>query len=457
MVFFLIMSLFSAVDARPLSQEEMSKCKKVALVAGTYDPFTHGHESMGTAILKDTPFDCVVFLPTKDPPHKIAAPFKTRYEMIEAALQNEEKLFYPLWEDTQISPKEYVKKIRALTQEKTVFAVLGSDLSPQTKMFYINEFRLGPDGYIITGRGEDPEIAKAFKKKPHYVVHPAFTVSSTQARKWFVDNPAVYFSSAPKEFPDSIIRPEVSRYIADNGLYLATDGVTTRSIFRIAKTGTLNLVSDLNLYHPLREILVKLNASKTAVPEGLTVNSQVVKIQKQLGTGLTATAYTINYNGKEVVAKVANDRPHSSFSIKQDVLISQWLGLKTSINVPNIHWVDPSGAMKVADKIGGESLKDYLIRTKGVLDPEIEMQLRRTVSDALKMANKTNLKLDLSTDNLKISEGKVYLIDAGPIPPDAKLPTSFDKYLDRWGAASKVEIKKNCSNALKGLLLELRY
>lgn len=456
-LFFISVFVFQSAVAKELKDIEMSKCKSIAIVAGTYDPFTYGHENMGIAIRKNLPFDCVVFLPTQDPPHKIATPFQTRYEMLEAALKNEEGLFYPSQADLKLSPKEYVKKMRNLSQDKKVFAVLGSDLSDKNYMYWINRYRLDPDGYIITGRGDNPVVAKAFENKPYHVVHPDNSTSSTKARAWFVQRPETYFNPGipAVELPNTILREEVSRYILDNGLYLGSDGVTTRGPLRMAKTAVTGTLNQVGLYHPLREVLV--NKHKQDQLTEIVVNGKNYPLKKHLGSGLTADAYVFNYDGQDMVVKIANQRPNSPASIKQDVLVGEWLNSKTSINVPDVAYMDPDGKFKVTTKIGGESLGDYLKRTNGVIAPEIESQLRTAVDDMINMSKKTNIKLDLSIDNLKIWNGKVYLIDAGPIPADVKHPMSFKEFTRTWGSHTKLTIKSHCSFALKGLLSELKH
>ncbi len=75
---FLLSFLLSHADAGVLNAKNLKNCKNIAIVAGTYDPFTNGHELMGKEILKKLEFDCVVYLPTGNPPHKIASPLQTR-------------------------------------------------------------------------------------------------------------------------------------------------------------------------------------------------------------------------------------------------------------------------------------------------------------------------------------------------------------------------------------------
>lgn len=453
----IIFMLSSNASAELLSEEKIKNCKKIAIVAGTYDPFTNGHKIMGQEIVKNLPFDCVVYLPTQDPPHKIASPFQTRYEMIEAALKGDPNLFYPSAEDLKLNPKDYVKKLKSYGGAREVYAVLGSDLSPKNMMYFINKFRLEPDGHIITGRGdEEIKIAKAFERKPYHVVPINESYSSTQARTWFVKNDDVYFTKDvdPARFPNNILDPEVSKYIKDNGLYLGTDGITTRSPGRMIKTQANALLDQAGLFHPLRKILV--NKNKQDVLTEIVIDGKTYPLRKHLGSGLTADAYVFNFDGKDHVIKIANERLKSSASILQDVKIGNWLNQKTSIQVPEVHEFHPEGKWKISTLVGGESLGEYLVKNKGVMEPHIENALRAAVNDTLELSAKTNIKLDLSLDNLKIWNGKVYLIDAGPIPADVKHPMSYEDYTKKWSSHAKVKISNKCSNVLKVFLLNAR-
>lgn len=447
--------------AYPLTAAHLKNCKNIAVVAGTYDPFTVGHESLGRGILKELKYDCVLYLPTGNPPHKIASPLKSRYEMLEAALKDDPKLFYPEWDDLAISPKTLIDKLKtAGGTKREVFAVLGGDLSPKNYMYWINRFRLNPDGYIIAERGgEALEIAPAFKNRPIQILPPSETEldapSSSKARKWFVENEHVYFKDGGigSEFPEKIVRKEVAEYIAHNGLYYGSDGVTTRSPGRILTSAFKDGLIKLGLFEKMREIIVQKHKQDQLVD--VIIDGKTYPLKKHLGSGLTADAYILNYEGEEWVVKIANQRPGSPNSIIQDVKIATYLDKKTSINIPELKAIAPDGKYKISKLIRGESLGDYITRNKGVLEPEIEKQLRQIVDDMLKLSATANTKLDLSVDNLKIWNNKIYLIDAGPIPPDSNHPMNFETFMQGWkrGAAGKVPLKQKCANLFKTLQL----
>jgi nicotinic acid mononucleotide adenylyltransferase len=457
---FLISTLLTlgSTFAKSLTEEEIKKCKKIAVIAGTYDPFTNGHEAMGNEILKKLPFDCVVYLPTKNPPHKIASPFQSRYEMIQAALNDHPNLFFPDQKDLELSSRDYIEKLKVTGNKKEVFAVLGSDLSPQTKMYYINKLRMNPDGFIVTGRGEEEvPVAEAFKKKPLHVLPMENDLSSTKVRRWFSSNADIYFmdSGVPQDrLPKGMLRQSVADYIKDKGLYLGSDGVTERSAARIAKTFVNEGLQKVGLFHPLRNVLVKRN--KQDALTHVTIDGQQYELKKHLGSGLTADAYIFDYEGQKHVIKIANARPRSGASIIQDVTIGTWLNKKTSIRVPEVQKMDPEGKWKITTLIGGESLGEYLSNRGGTMEPHIEKEIKNVIDDMLKLSAATNIKLDLSVDNLKIWNDKVYLIDAGPIPPDVSHPVSYEEFKSKWVSHIKPGSRQKCSTVLKTFLLKAK-
>lgn len=453
-IFFIVFFFASGSVAKPLSIMEMEKCSAIAIVPGTYDPFTNGHQGMGREILNKLDFDCVVYLPTQDPPHKISSPFKSRYEMLEAALGEDEKLFYPSADDLSMSPKDYVKKLREHSKNKKVFVAMGSDLSPKNYMYFINRFRLDPDGYIMTGREkEEVVVARAFERRPYHVLNPPESLSSTSVRKWFQANEEIYFASTvgAQRAPLEMIHPKVSDYIVQHGMYFASPSDTTRSVGRLATSAVQGAANKLGLFNPIREALVKKYSQPNLT--SLEIDGKTYPMKRHLGAGLTADAYIINYQGEDLVVKVANQRAKSPGSILSEIRVSRWLDERTAIKVPEIIAADPEGKWKIARFVSGESLGEYLKRTNGVIEPAVETELRKATEEMLNMSRRTNVKLDFSVDNLKIWNGKVYLIDPGTIPADARHPATYEHFLRGWTSQLKLSGRNRCSLALRRLLI----
>ena len=435
-----------------LTEDDIRNCKKIAYVMGTFDPFTNGHENIGNTITSQLAFDCVLYHPNGNSFSKMPTPLEARYEMMEAALRDNPKLFYPSPEDLQLDSKSYIKKIKSLSKSIEVYAVLGSDHSPKNKQYFLYKYILDPKGYIIVGRGEDIVLASGFKKAPHHVLPTDNSTSSTQVRKWFIENEDVYFTEdVPNErYPNHLIHPKISEYIKENGLYIGSNGSTAQSQLGKAKTQLFTFLDKIGLYAPVKEQLIKRHQQNTLTD--IEINGEKYPLKKHLGSGRTADAYIFNYNNQEHVIKIANDRPNSPKSIIQDVKVGQGLNYKTSIKVPEIQAVDPEGKWKIASFIGGESLGDYIKSRNGYIEPHIKRQLESIVSDMVNLSKKTNIKLDLSVDNLRIWNNKIYLIDAGPVPASVKHPMSYQEYANAWGRYLKIKINNKCEYALRAIL-----
>ena len=153
-----------------------------------------------------------------------------------------------------------------------------------------------------------------------------------------------------------------------------------------------------------------------------------------------------------MVIKIANNRLKSPSAITQDVTIGNWLNMKTAIKVPEVEAIHPEGKWKITKLIRGESLGEYMNRTGGKIDPAIEEQLRKAVDSMLELSKTTNTKLDLSLDNLKIWNNQVYLIDAGPIPPDVTHPMSYEAFFTKWKTQSKTPLVKRCAKIWTALM-----
>lgn len=451
LVLFLLMTDLSF--SKPLTAEDMKNCASIAIIPGTFDPFTNGHEAMGKEITKTLPFDCVLYIPSQDTPHKTPSPFQSRYDMVEAALRDSDSLFYPAQEDLLLSPKEYIEKLRASMGSKKMFAVMGSDLSPNNHMYWINRFKRNPDGYIFTGRdGETVKVAESFKQRPYHIVYPGNSLSSTTVRKWFQANDEIYFSGdkAAAMAPDELIHPRVSQYIVDHGMYFASPSETKRTLGKVVTSTVQKAVNKLGLFDAIREVLVKKHSQSKLT--SIEIDGQSYPLKRHLGAGLTADAYIIHYKGEDLVVKIANQRPHSPNSILSEIRVSTWLDKKTGIRVPEIIDVDPEGKWKVSRFVGGESLGEYLKRTNGVMEASVEAEVRKSVEEMIALSKKTNVKLDLSVDNLKIWNGKVYLIDPGPIPPHASHPQSYAEFYQRWTSQLKIKGTNPCAFALRSLI-----
>ncbi len=60
--------------------------RKVAILGGTFDPVHWGHLLMAQTALSQVALEQVIWIPTRCPPHKVAAKFEHRMEMVHRAI-----------------------------------------------------------------------------------------------------------------------------------------------------------------------------------------------------------------------------------------------------------------------------------------------------------------------------------------------------------------------------------
>lgn len=60
--------------------------QKIAILGGTFDPVHWGHLLMAQTALSQTAIEQVIWVPTRDPSHKLATEFAQRLEMVQEAI-----------------------------------------------------------------------------------------------------------------------------------------------------------------------------------------------------------------------------------------------------------------------------------------------------------------------------------------------------------------------------------
>ncbi len=60
--------------------------RKVAILGGTFDPVHWGHLLIAETALNQVALEQVIWVPTRCPPHKLAAKFENRWEMVQRAI-----------------------------------------------------------------------------------------------------------------------------------------------------------------------------------------------------------------------------------------------------------------------------------------------------------------------------------------------------------------------------------
>jgi nicotinate-nucleotide adenylyltransferase len=91
--------------------------RRLGVLGGTFDPVHKGHLALAEAALRVHHLDGVLFIPSAQPPHKLAiplAPFPDRYAMLTIGLQGRKDLFCSDMESKRVGPSFTIDTLRQL-------------------------------------------------------------------------------------------------------------------------------------------------------------------------------------------------------------------------------------------------------------------------------------------------------------------------------------------------------
>lgn len=128
---------------------------KLGILGGTFDPPHNGHLQLAQEAARALQLARVVFIPAKQPPHKLddpVSPLKTRVAMLERALEGHPDFVVSMIEAKRPGPSYTVDTLRELRRE------------------------LGPDAVIYFIMGEDSLVNLATWNQPQEIVRLAHLV-----------------------------------------------------------------------------------------------------------------------------------------------------------------------------------------------------------------------------------------------------------------------------------------
>jgi hypothetical protein len=122
----------------------------------------------------------------------------------------------------------------------------------------------------------------------------------------------------------------------------------------------------------------------------------------------------------------------------------------SSLNGPKVVSEDLASGFRLSEATSGESLAEYLKRTGGKMSPKVESQLKKVIDEASLLAKETKIRLDLSSDNIRIWNETVQLVKARHADVGVKLPKDYVTYLASLKSAPKSNFK--CGKLMSALL-----
>jgi nicotinate (nicotinamide) nucleotide adenylyltransferase len=192
--------------------------KRIAIIPGSFDPFTYGHLEMGKVILNSGLVDKVVYMVANNHAEKKnQTPALKRLEMVRLALEGQRNMSVSSFEiDNELGGQTHfmTKKLLAssLFKDKEVSLVFGADVA--------NSYTSWPDAslqtrlircIILARKGYTVRFSAWYNSPIHNVLDEAdiLGISSTQVRN----------AIAAKEDVSEMIHPAVEQYIIKNKLY----------------------------------------------------------------------------------------------------------------------------------------------------------------------------------------------------------------------------------------------
>jgi nicotinic acid mononucleotide adenylyltransferase len=428
---------------KALTVEDVQKAKTITIYMGTFDPVTVGHFGLAEAAVKEGGSDLVIFLPRVGSSGKKPVSLADRAKMIEIAVGDHPHLAYLTGDlfdrytkPTRFSTKDFLSHLRSLNPHAKYAALVGQDIIESKVGRRVTEFIAKPDLWFVGPRESNASIPlpRKWVDGKAVILHTAPTEpSSSKVRRFLNNHLELYSPSRMKtaSFEGSMLDRQVAQYIVENKLYLGR--VTNRRLQAMKETvkGTVKkLVNQAGLFETLRNH--KLSKITPSAVLRMEVEGELLE-GRLIGSGLTSSAYRVQYRGRDAVVKLAHPTHPYAKEVNlqtrsiQTILSDNPSGIKT----PGILYSDPEGKFIVSEFIQGESLRDLLAREGSVPDALIP-KLQALVGEAQRVNQEFRIKLDLRSDNIILREGEPYLVDLGPMGPRARMPASYDEVHSGW-------------------------
>jgi nicotinate-nucleotide adenylyltransferase len=428
---------FSALAlADPISIDAIKNAKRIGFMLGTFDPVTTGHLLVATEAHDQGGLDLVLMLPLPNIFRKTPLSYAIRSDLLARATENMSTVLTPSDDELskafkQDGPAKLAAMIRKLNPQAKIYVVAGEDHASDLLSSTNARLKIKPDGWVVSSRPGYPNKVSPVVRGKIVQIKMNDDISSTDVRRALAAHPEVYFSAdapIPEELTKSVV-PAVLQRIRTQGLYLGRNPKNKLDLERLF----VRYVSVPYLPNWLKELFRKIKIRKFANRNRtqVTMNDKTYSVEHYLGSGFNGDAYKITVDGKQYVAKVPNSASESVDMARSEQLVRRWLELHTDIHVPKLLGFDPQTGVSVAEFIDGADVGTYL-NTGQELNENLLTQFKDLYDQSKVLFENTNMRLDIRSDNLKVHDGKVYLVDLGPIPLQDTFPETFQTALKDW-------------------------
>ncbi len=361
----------------PLTDDAIRNAQKIVVVSGLFDPWSLADQAFAEQLVRSGQADLVIAVPTNSGAPNPPLSVENRLMLMDEALRTNPSVTYPL--EGPSSVDELLTRIRRVTSRPVsqVRAPQGGEnirgfLSQNSEQYFSRNLAIAPSGY--DGRVYERVLQQGF----YMGQRPGSGSIVQRATNW------------------------MSSVVIDTGLF---DRVK-------------HVVNDLRARPNRREF---------------NTGSETLRLQRHLGAGAQADAYITQVGGRDVVIKIAKDMNFSREMMWNSVLNHRWLTQTSTIQVPGLLAYDPNGNWITTEFAQGTQLDRFIASNNGQIPPHIEQELRKFYEEAQRISRQNNIVLDINTQNIFVtSEGRLVLVDFGPLPASQRLAATYDDIRALW-------------------------
>ena len=198
---------------------------KIGIMGGTFNPIHRAHVEMGKACLDQQNLDKVLFMPSKNPPHKEKKDIlsdKERADMVKLALSEYDELEFSNFEFLRQGTTYTADTLRLLQKdnpEDKYFFIMGAD-----SLLYLDEW-YKPDEImkraVILAIGRDCSTKSELSEKKRELIQefPYADIRFVEMEQMPISSSEIRQSIANGENVEKYLDGEVWNYICDNHLY----------------------------------------------------------------------------------------------------------------------------------------------------------------------------------------------------------------------------------------------
>lgn len=198
---------------------------KIGIMGGTFNPIHRAHVEMGKACLDQQNLDKVLFMPSKNPPHKEKKDIlsdKERADMVKLALSEYDELEFSDFELLRQGTTYTADTLRLLQKDNSedkYFFIMGAD-----SLLYLDEW-YKPDEImkraVILAIGRDCSTKSELSEKKRELIQefPYADIRFVEMEQMPISSSEIRQSIANGENVEKYLDGEVWNYICDNHLY----------------------------------------------------------------------------------------------------------------------------------------------------------------------------------------------------------------------------------------------